>query len=270
LWGFEADLPACIPVRPASIMAKASKCLAQCKGLLSEVGLSAEGDNATPASVAKVVRTLLASVDPGHAELTEGQIDNWARCISDLTLDRSLAVEALRLGVLPALPRFLDRYKNKHQPVSGDVGWSDALIALHNFALLEDAGFPDALAKLAPIDLRAIAFNLARALKPGLYPSGGGRDRPCPSVSMPQPPAHPWAPGCMLGCMHAPCMPAHSLHVRCSCRACPRALVARPHACRRLPPPCRCRRTHAPVPSLLPCVPQTRATRPRASPSTRT
>ena len=48
---------------------------------------------------------------------------------------------------------------------------SDVLISLHNFALLEDKGFPEALAKLSASDLTNIATNLARALKPGVLPT---------------------------------------------------------------------------------------------------
>eukprot|EP00955_Chlamydomonas_euryale_P027208 286944-Chlamydomonas_euryale.AAC.5 len=151
---------------------KAQKQLEKCRAQLADVGIPKSGEVSGPLTVSVLVKTLLSAVDPAHATMVDDQINAWARCVSDLTLDRTLAVEALKVGLLPALPRFLELYKNNRQPVTNDVAWSDALIALHNFALLDDKGFPEALAKLAPIDLKAIATNLARALKPGLYPAG--------------------------------------------------------------------------------------------------
>ncbi|GAX82881.1 hypothetical protein CEUSTIGMA_g10307.t1 [Chlamydomonas eustigma] len=98
------------------------------------------------------------------------QCDSWARTVSDLTLDKNLAMEALKLGILSAISRFLHRYKSNQHAVPG-VSWADALISLHNFALLEENGFPEALAELGADDLTALATNLSKALKPGLHPS---------------------------------------------------------------------------------------------------
>ena len=132
-----------------------------------------EAENPTDHSLNDIVRTLIATTEPQHYEFNETQADSWARCLSDLTLDRSFAVKALQLNILPAIPRFLQRYKSSQESamMAGDVSWSDTLIALHNFALLEDQGFPEALAKLTPSDFTIIANNLATALKPGMLPS---------------------------------------------------------------------------------------------------
>lgn len=153
--------------------ARGQKLLDKCGRLLRDCNLIEDESESVTATLPELVRALIATTEPGHYEFNETQCDAWARCISDLTLDRSIAVEALRLGILPALPRFLKRYKSSHEAaaMTADISWSDTLIGLHNFALLEEKGFPEALAKLSAADMSAIALNLARALKPGLYPS---------------------------------------------------------------------------------------------------
>ncbi len=144
----------------------AQKLLDKCQRMLRDCNLI-EGESESAATLSEVVKALVSATDPTHYEFNETQTDTWARAISDLTLDRNLAVEALKLGILPSLPRYLQRYKSGHVATAGDVGWSDALISLHNFALLEEQGFPEALSQLSESDLTAIANNLARALKPG-------------------------------------------------------------------------------------------------------
>lgn len=131
-----------------------------------------ESENPT-VTLNDIVRALITTTETHHYEFNETQTDSWARCLSDLTLDPSLAFQALKLGILPAIPRFLQRYKSSQESamMAGDVSWSDTLIALHNFALIDDQGFPDALSKLSASGLTSIANNLARALKPGLLPS---------------------------------------------------------------------------------------------------
>lgn len=137
---------------------------------LREAGLLQPSDAET-STVPEVVRALIATAGSSQAEtLNETQIKAWAAAVGDLASDRTLAVEALQLGILPAMPQFLQRYKGSS--TQADISWSDALVGLHNLALCEDQGFPDALELLDPSDRKAIAMHLAYALKPGLHPSG--------------------------------------------------------------------------------------------------
>ena len=164
-----------MPIQNSTDMAAArgQKLLDKCGRLLRDCNLIEDESESATATLPELVRALVATTEPGHYEFNETQCDAWARCISDLTLDRAIAVDSLRLGILPAIPRFLKRYKSSHEAaaMTADISWSDTLIGLHNFALLEEKGFPEALAKLSAADLTALATNLARALKPGLYPS---------------------------------------------------------------------------------------------------
>ena len=168
----------------------APQLLEQCAGLLRECGLLSAAQHAdgsaAPASLSHIVDCLITSTAPEHAELDSAQVGAWARCLSDLTQLNELAEQALQQGVLPALPRYLQRYKSNpppaaapvpvltaRTPVPKDGAWADALLSLHNFALLQDKGFTDALGKLQQPDLEAIAANLALALQPGRVPAGG-------------------------------------------------------------------------------------------------
>jgi hypothetical protein len=145
--------------------AKGLKLLEKCMKMLKDCNLvTEECDDSV--SLPAVVKILISTIDESHSEFTMAQCDSWARCASDLTLDKGLAVEALKLGILSAISRFLQRYKSGQNAVAG-VSWADALISLHNLALLEDSGCLEALEKLGAEDLKALATNLSKALKPG-------------------------------------------------------------------------------------------------------
>ena len=104
--------------------ARGQKLLDKMGRLLREVNLlDDEGEESAPSTLPEIVGALVATTEPTHYEFNESQCDAWARCSSDLTTDRSLAVEALRLGILPALSRFLQRYKSSPVVMAGDVSW---------------------------------------------------------------------------------------------------------------------------------------------------
>jgi hypothetical protein len=145
------------------------KLLDKCGKRLRECFLLQSSTN----TLQEVIHVLLETSSESHAPLDETQISSWARCCSDLAFDRDLAIEALKLGVLPALVRYLVRYKSSPtSDLEAIESWSDALIALHNFALLEDAGFPEALARLDSASLHAVAANLVLAIKSNRCPAG--------------------------------------------------------------------------------------------------
>ena len=90
--------------------ASAKKLLERSAKALQEAEPPLLGDDDGP-SLSDIVSTLVASA----SALNEDQAAAWARACSDITLDRGLAIQALDLGILPALPRFLQRFTDQPQ-----------------------------------------------------------------------------------------------------------------------------------------------------------
>ena len=121
-------------------MTKVSKNIERAYELLTDTSLLHESEQC---SVHSVCRGLANSVAPNAAGMDNTQIESWARAISDLTLDRTGAEMAIKLGALQSIINFLKRYKSSEDLNRiADVSWSDVLIATHNFALLGEARSP--------------------------------------------------------------------------------------------------------------------------------
>ena len=115
-------------------MSKPSKYIERAYELLTDTSLLHETETC---NVQSVCRGLANSVAPNAAGMDATQVECWARAISDLTLDRTGAETAIKLGTLQSIINFLKRYKSSEDLNRiADVSWSDVLIATHNFALL--------------------------------------------------------------------------------------------------------------------------------------